>query len=71
MGFRSDGVLLRTTVVAMVGGGGAEGAQHEQAMEMLRADYRPTRWTRTVWARFLLAFTPLIVAAVLALLLSR
>jgi hypothetical protein len=49
---------------------GAEGAQHEQAMEMLR-DYRASRWTRSVWVRLLLAFTPMIIAAVLAVLLAR
>ena len=50
---------------------GAEGAQHEQAMEMFRGDYRPLRWTRSVWARLVLAVSPLLVAAVLAFVLSR
>jgi hypothetical protein len=50
---------------------GAEGAQHEQAMEMFRGDYRPPRWTRSVWVRLVLAFSPLVVAAVLAFVLSR
>jgi hypothetical protein len=30
-------------------------------MEMFRGDYRPQRWTRSVWARFVLAFTPLVI----------
>jgi hypothetical protein len=50
---------------------GAEGAQHEQAMEMFRGDYRPQRWTRSVWARLVLAFSPLVVVAVLAFVLTR
>jgi len=50
---------------------GAESAQHEQAMEMFRGDYRPLRWTRSVWARLVLAVSPLLVAAVLAFVLSR
>jgi hypothetical protein len=50
---------------------GAEDAQHEQAMEMFRGDYRPRRWTRSVWARLALAFSPLVVAAVLAFVLTR
>jgi hypothetical protein len=50
---------------------GAEDAQHEQAMEMFRGDHRPRRWTRSVWARLALAFSPLVVAAVLAFVLTR
>jgi hypothetical protein len=50
---------------------GAEDAQHGQAMEMFRGDYRPQRWTRSVWARFALAFSPLVVAAVLSFVLTR
>ena len=50
---------------------GAEGAQHEQAMEMFRGDYRPQRWTRSAWARLVLALSPLVVAAVLAFVLTR
>ena len=38
---------------------------------MLRGDYRPRRWTRSVWARFALAFSPLVVAGVLAFVLTR
>jgi hypothetical protein len=40
-------------------------------MRMLRGDYRPRRWTRSVWARFALAFSPLMVAALLAFVLAR
>jgi hypothetical protein len=50
---------------------GAEDAQHEQATEMFRGDYRPRRWTRSVWARLALAFSPLMVAVVLAYALTR
>ena len=50
---------------------GAEGAHHEQAMEMFRGDYRPQRWTRSVWARLVLAFSPLVVVVVLAFVLTR
>jgi hypothetical protein len=46
---------------------GAEGPQHEQGIEMFRGDYRQRRWTRSVLARFALAFSPLVVAAVLGL----
>jgi hypothetical protein len=49
----------------------AEDAQHEQAVEMFRGDYRPPRWTRSVWARLALASSPLVVAAVLAFVLTR
>jgi hypothetical protein len=50
---------------------GAEGTQHEQALEMFRGDYRPQRWTRSIWARLALAFSPLVVVAVLAFVLTR
>jgi hypothetical protein len=62
---------LRVRVTVGRVASGAEGAQHEQAMEMFRGDYRPPRWTRSVWARLVLAFSPLVVAAVIAFVLSR
>jgi hypothetical protein len=40
-------------------------------METFRGDYQPQRWTASVWARLMLAFSPLVVAAVLAFVLSR
>jgi hypothetical protein len=40
-------------------------------MELFRSDYRPQRWTRSVWARLVLAFSPLVVLAVLALVMTR
>jgi hypothetical protein len=47
------------------------GAQHEQAMMMLREDSQPQRWTRSVWLRLALAFVPIAVIAGLALILGR
>jgi hypothetical protein len=53
-----------------VTGGGLD-AQHELGMASLRADSVPRRWTRAVWFRFALAFTPFIVLALLAVLFGR
>jgi hypothetical protein len=50
---------------------GAEGAQHEQAMEMLRGDDPPRCWSVSVWVRLALAFSPLVVAAIIGFVLNR
>ena len=47
------------------------GAQHEHAMMMLRIYSRPQRWTGSVWLRLALAFVPIALIAVLALILGR
>ena len=38
---------------------------------MFRGDYRPLLWTRSVRGRLMLAFSPLLVAAMLAFVLTR
>ena len=53
------------------GGGGGPGAEHELGMMGLRDDVEPRRWNRGTWIRFALAFTPLAVLIVLAVVLGH
>jgi hypothetical protein len=70
------GRLLAATMAAtgsslgVVTSGGLD-AQHEPGMASLRADSVPRRWTRTVWFRLVVALTPFIVLALLAVLFGR